>query len=76
MIKTTTSFLSVRGIASVAISRQDKKRKRAIKVGPISIDPPITTTDIVDEEDDNDKPKSTSKGNTRRASAIPLLTLV
>lgn len=73
--KTTTSFLSVRGIASVATSRQDKKRKRAIKAGPIPVDTPITTIDIVDEEDDNDKPKSTSKGNTRRASAIPLLAL-
>lgn len=71
--KTATSFLSVRGIASAATSRQDKKRKRAIKAGPIPIDPP--TIDIVDEEDDNDKPESTSKGNTRRASAIPLLAL-
>lgn len=71
--KTATSFLSVRGIASAATSRQDKKRKRAIKAGPIPVDPP--TTDIVDEEDDNDKPESTSKGNTRRASAIPLLAL-
>lgn len=69
--KTATGFLSVRGIASAATSRQDKKRKRAIKAGPIPIDPP--TTDIVDEEDDDDKPESTSKGNIRRASAIPLL---
>lgn len=74
VIKTTTSFLSVRGIASVATSRQDKKRKRAIKAGPIPVDP--STTDVVDEEDDNDKPELTSKGNTRCASAIPLLTLV
>lgn len=71
--KTATSFLSVGGIASAATSRQDKKRKRAIEAGPIPIDPP--TTDVVDEEDDNDKPELTSKGNTRRASAIPLLAL-